>query len=85
MVMLRKSVNCLLLSEVPDNDVRVFTLLSRGDESSIVRDGQTSDHVVVSRQEVLVVRILNVSDHDAAASDETVLAYPWVQVDRVDR
>ena len=47
MVMFAQSVDRLLLLEVPNNDVRVLSTLSRGEQASIVADGEASDRVIV--------------------------------------
>ena len=47
MVMLAQSVDRLLLLKVPNNDVRVLSTLSRGEQASIVADGEASDCVIV--------------------------------------
>ena len=83
-VMLRQPVNGLLLSKVPDNNVGVLSALTRCKQLAIVGDLEASDGVVMGGQEVLVVRVLNVSDHDAAADDKKVFASARVQMNRVD-
>lgn len=35
----------------------------------------------MSGQEMLIMRVLNISDNDAASDNEKVLAASWVQVD----
>jgi hypothetical protein len=42
-VMLRKPINRLLVCEVPDYDIRVFSALSRGKEHAIVRNSEAGD------------------------------------------
>ena len=81
MVMLRESVDSLFLLKVPDYDIGVLATLARRKQTSVVCNCQASDGVVVSGQEMLIVRVLNISDNDAASHNEEVLAASWVQVD----
>lgn len=68
-VMFRKSENSSLGGEVPQNDIRVVTFLSRSNQVPLVGNGEASDLIIMSCQEVLVVRITEVTNHNAAASD----------------
>ena len=80
MVMLRESVDGLFLLEVPNYDIRVLTSLARCKQASIVCNCQACDSVVVCGQEMLIMRVLNISDNDAASDNKKVLATSWVQV-----
>ena len=81
MVMLRESVDGLFLLEVPNYDIRVLASLARCKQTSIVCNCQAGDSVVMSGQEMLIMRVLNISDNDAASDNEEVLAASWVQMD----
>jgi len=83
MVVLRQSENRFLGVVVPDDDVRVLSSLSRGKEGSVVRDSQTSDLVIMGCHEVLVVRVLNITNYDTATSNEGVVFASRVEVDSV--
>ena len=62
----------LLLIEVPDHNVCVLAALPRREQMSLIRNCKGSDLIVVSRQKVLIVWILNVPNDNAAANDENV-------------
>ena len=83
-IMLRKSIDGLLAGIVPDDDVRVFSSLTRCKHISIVGYSETGDCIIMSCQEVLIVGVLNVAHDDATADDQDVLARTWMQTDTVD-
>ena len=64
MIVLRQSVDCSFLRVVPDNDVRVFTTLACRKHVSISCDSDACNRIVMGCQEMLVVWVLNITDHD---------------------
>jgi hypothetical protein len=82
-VMLRQSEDGLLLIVVPDDNVRVVSLLSGGEQLAHVGDGDASDQIIVRCQEMLAVGIVQITCHYAATSDHYVLFRVGVQENRV--
>lgn len=80
MVMLGQSENRLLLIVIPNDDIRIFAFLTARKQLTIVTDRETSDLVVVSGKEVLIVRILQITHHDARSSHQDELFQAWMQV-----
>ena len=80
-VVLRQPIDSLLLCKVPDDDVRVLTSLTGSQEVTVAGDGEAGNLVVMGSQEMLVVRVLDVTDDDAASNDKKVLARTRVQMD----
>ena len=68
--MLTQSKDRRFLFEIPNNDVGVLTTLSRGQKLAVVADRKAGNGVIMCRQEVLIVRVLNVANHNTAANDE---------------
>ena len=81
MVVLRQSENGFLLVEIPNDHVAILAALARGEQRTVVGDGKAGDLVVMSSQEVLVVRVLQIAHDDRRRRNQNELLQTWVQVD----
>lgn len=80
-IMLAQSEDGSLLSEVPNQDVRVVSSLPRGDEAALIRDGDASDLIVVASKEELIVRVGQISNNDGGACNHNVVSRIRVEMD----
>ena len=81
MVMFRQPVDRFFVCKIPYYDVRIFSALPRCKKNSVIGNCEAGDLGVVSGQEMLVVRVLKVSDYQAAARNQNILFKAWVQED----
>lgn len=73
MVVLTKPEDCFFVVVIPDHYVWVLSALSWGKESTIVWNSKTSYLTIMCSKEMLVVRVLQVSNNDAATCNQDVL------------
>ena len=63
-IVLREAEDCALSLVIPNHDVAILAPLARGKHLAVVADGEAGDLVVVSSEEVLIVGVVQVANHD---------------------
>ena len=82
-VMLRESKDGPLWIVVPDDNVRIVSLLTWGNKMSLIGDGHTCYQIIMSSQKVLVMWIIQISGDYTASSNENILLRIWMKKHRV--